>query len=101
MVPFAVSEDDAAAGYQGAALYLQNTFSDSFAIGLRPEFFSYTYDELDDEDVTALTLTGNYTLDSNLTFIAELRYDDSEDGIIEGYAGEDLSTLTFAAVYSF
>ena len=98
---YAYSEDDAAAGYQGAALYLQNTFSDSFAIGLRPEFFSYTYDELDDEDVTALTLTGNYTLDSNLTFIAELRYDDSEDGIIEGYAGEDLSTLTFAAVYSF
>ena len=92
--------DEADSGYQGFALYLQNTFSDSFALGLRPEFFTRTTAGVD-ESVSAFTLTGNYKLDSNLNFIAEVRMDDSEDAIIEGTTEDSMSTLTLAMVYSF
>ena len=95
--------DELEEGYQGFALYLQNTFTDSFALGLRPEFFTLTdgSDGGDDSSVTAFTLTGNYKLDSNLNFIVEARMDDSDDGIIEGTSEDSMSTLTFAAVYTF
>ena len=93
--------DEEEAGYQGAALYLENTFSDTFALGLRPEFFSLTSDD-DSEDVLALTLTASTQLDENLKLITELRYDSSNDYIIEGIAAEKNATaLTIAAVYSF
>ena len=93
--------DDEEAGYQGAALYLENTFSETFALGLRPEFFSYTSAD-DSEDVLALTLTGSTQLDDNLKLITELRYDSSDDYIIEGIAAEkNVTALTIAAVYSF
>lgn len=93
--------DDAESGYQGAALYLENTFSDTFALGLRPEFFSLTSAD-DSQDVLALTLTGSAQLDDNLKLITELRYDSSDDYIIEGIAAEKNATaLTIAAVYSF
>ena len=93
--------DEEEAGYQGAALYLENTFSDTFALGLRPEFFSLTSDD-DSEDVLALTLTASTQLDENLKLITELRYDSSDDYIIEGIAAEKNATaLTIAAVYSF
>jgi hypothetical protein len=98
-----VYSDELEEGYQGFALYLQNSFSDSFALGLRPEFFTLTdgSDGGDDSSVSAFTLTGNYKLDSNLNFIIEARMDDSDDGIIEGTSEDSMSTLTFAAVYSF
>ncbi|MDG1284342.1 MAG: outer membrane beta-barrel protein, partial [Flavobacteriaceae bacterium] len=93
--------DEEEAGYQGAALYLENTFSDTFALGLRPEFFSLTSDD-DSEDVLALTLTASTQLDESLKLITELRYDSSDDYIIEGIAAEKNATaLTIAAVYSF
>jgi len=93
--------DDAESGYQGAALYLENTFSDTFALGLRPEFFSLTSAD-DSQDVLALTFTGSAQLDDNLKLITELRYDSSDDYIIEGIAAEKNATaLTIAAVYSF
>lgn len=97
-------EDDA--GYQGFALYLQNRFSDSFALGLRPEFFTLTDGSTGGEDtsVSAFTLTGNYKLDSNLNFIAEVRMDNSDDGEIEmldTFTEDSVSTLTLAMVYSF
>ena len=93
--------DEEEAGYQGAALYLENTFSDTFALGLRPEFFSLTSDD-DSEDVLALTLTASTQLDENLKLITELRYDSSNDYIIEGIAADKNATaLTIAAVYSF
>jgi hypothetical protein len=93
--------DDEEAGYQGAALYLENTFSETFALGLRPEFFSYTSAD-DSEDVLALTLTGSTQLDDNLKLITELRYDSSDDYIIEGIAAEkNVTAFTIAAVYSF
>lgn len=95
------SSDDFDEGYQGIALYLQNSFSDKFALGLRPEFFS-TESGDDESDLFALTLTGSTQLDDNLKFITEYRYDSSEDGLIEfPTAEENVSTLTFALVYSF
>ncbi len=93
--------DEEEAGYQGAALYLENTFSETFALGLRPEFFSYTFAD-DSEDVLALTLAASTQLDDNLKLITELRYDSSDDYKIEGIAAEKNATaLTIAAVYSF
>lgn len=92
--------EDADAGYQGAALYLENTFSDSFALGLRPEFFQMN--GASDATVTALTLAASSSLTDNLKVITELRMDSSEDGMIEAFAGEEsVSALTIAAVYSF
>ena len=89
------------AGYQGAALYLQNTFSDTFALGLRPEFFTYT-SGAGDTSVTAFTLTANTSLTENLKLITDLRFDNSDDFIIEAFPTEkSVSALTIAAVYSF
>ena len=93
--------DEEEAGYQGAALYLENTFSETLALGLRPEFFSYTSAD-DSEDVLALTLAASTQLDDNLKLITELRYDSSDDYKIEGIAAEKNATaLTIAAIYSF
>jgi len=97
----AAYSDDEEAGYQGAALYIENTFTKKLALGLRPEFFSYTSAD-DSEDVLSLTLTASTQLDENLKLITELRYDSSDDYIIEGIAAEKNATaLTIAAVYSF
>ncbi|MCH3881433.1 MULTISPECIES: outer membrane beta-barrel protein [Tenacibaculum] len=92
---------DTDSGYTGAALYLQNTFSDTFALGLRPEYFQVSAGAAD-ADVFALTLTANASLTDNLKLITDLRYDSSEDGLIEAFAAEkSVSALTIAAVYSF
>ena len=92
------SDDDA--GYKGIALYLQNTFSDKFALGFRPEFFTQTAGSVD-EKVSAFTLTSNVSLTENLKFITDLRFDSSDDYIIEASPEKSTSTLTLAAVYSF
>lgn len=87
-------------GYQGVALYLQNTFSDTFALGFRPEFFTAT--GATDTNVSAFTLTANTALTDNLKLITDLRFDSSDDMIIEAFPNEtSTSTLTIAAVYSF
>jgi hypothetical protein len=92
--------EDGDTGYQGAALYIENTFSDSFALGLRPEFFQKN--GASDATVTALTLAASSSLTDNLKVITELRMDSSEDGEIAEFAGEEsVSALTIAAVYSF
>ena len=96
------NSDDAGAGYQGFALYLENTFSDTFALGLRPEFFTTTNEVDGDAKVMALTLTGSTQLDDNLKLITEFRYDSSDDKAIEAFANEkNVSAITLAAVYSF
>jgi hypothetical protein len=87
-------------GYKGIALYLQNTFSDKFALGLRPEFFTATSGGVD-SNVSAFTLTSNVNLTENLKFITDLRFDSSDDYIIEASPEKSTSTLTMAAVYSF
>ncbi|WP_298766099.1 outer membrane beta-barrel protein [uncultured Polaribacter sp.] len=91
---------EADSGYQGVALYLQNTFSDKFALGLRPELFSLN--GASEESVTAVTLTANTNLTSNLKLITDLRFDSSDDMIIEAFPNKtSTSTFTMAAVYSF
>ena len=94
------NSEDADAGYQGFALYLQNTFSDTFALGLRPEFFTATSGD-GDSSVTAFTLSGNTSLSESLKLITELRYDTSGDDVIFGGGKDNASGLTIAAVYSF
>ena len=87
-------------GYKGIALYLQNTFSEKFALGFRPEFFTATSGGVDSK-VSAFTLTSNVNLTDNLKFITDLRFDSSDDYIIEASPEKSTSTLTMAAVYSF
>ncbi|AUC22193.1 hypothetical protein BTO15_08835 [Polaribacter sejongensis] len=95
------NSSDADEGYQGVALYLQNAFSDKFSLGLRPELFTTSAGSVD-SNVTAFTLTSNINLTSNLKFITDLRFDNSDDYIIEAFPTEkNTSTLTMAAVYSF
>ena len=92
---------EADAGYMGAALYLENSFSDVFALGLRPEFFQTSAGDAT-ADVLALTLTANTSLTESLKLIAEARYDSSEDGLIEAFPNSETSAaITVAAVYSF
>lgn len=94
------NSSDADSGYQGVALYLQNSFSDKFALGFRPEFFTQT--GATDTNVSAFTLTANTSLTDNLKLITDLRFDSSDDMIIEAFPTEtSTSTLTIAAVYSF
>ena len=93
------NSEDADAGYQGFALYLQNTFSDTFALGLRPEFFTATSGD-GDSSVTAFTLSGNTSLSESLKLITELRYDTSGDDVIFVGGKDNASGLTIAAVYS-
>ena len=72
-------------GFAGVALYPQLTASDSFAIGLRGEFFSETdgFGALvsdGDADNFSLTLTGSFT-SGNFMFKPELRLDSASSEI--------------------
>lgn len=98
---------DADVGFYGVALYPQLTTSDSFAIGLRGEFFQPTLDidgsSTDDpEGVTALTLTGSFTKE-NLIIKPEIRLDSLKDGFTDsdGAASDGLASFLVAAIYSF
>lgn len=98
-------------GYYGAALYPQYSFSDSFDLGLRAEYFVFdsNIDNVDNGDVFAATLTGRYKV-GNLTIIPELRLDSASEEIfvtdnptstspIE--TGKGLSSFVLGAVYAF
>ncbi|RNC89449.1 MAG: porin [Allomuricauda sp.] len=92
-------------GFYGAALYPQLTTSESFAIGLRGEYFVATADGFDDVPVTALTLTGSFTKD-NLIIKPEIRLDsfgDDNEPFLDsdGAATNSLSSFLIAAIYSF
>lgn len=93
---------DADGGYTGAALYLENTFSDKFALGLRPEYFT-VQDGDDNSAITAITLTANTYLTEALKVITEIRYDGSSDVVLPAFATdkEAVTALTIAAVYTF
>ena len=92
------NSSDADAGYQGVALYLQNSFSDSFSLGLRPEFFTTT-SGAGDTNQSAYTLSANKSLTSSLNIIAELRYDTSND--VTFFGKDNVTGATLAAIYSF
>lgn len=98
-------------GYRGAALYLQNAFTKTFALGLRGEYFK-AKDDPDGiifcgvqpgESVTALTLSANFKA-GGLTFIPEIRVD---NGSSAQFLKNNLdptktaSQFSLAAVYAF
>jgi hypothetical protein len=91
--------------FTGAALYLQNSFSDTFSMGIRGEYFD---DEAGvaltaGESVIDFTLSANVSIGS-LTLIPEIRLDSfSVDEISDsdGSVKSSLSSFVFAAVYSF
>lgn len=96
---------EAGTGFYGAALYPQLSTSDSFALGLRGEYFVATADGFDDVPVTALTLTGSFTKD-NLIIKPEIRLDsfgDNNDPFLDsdGIATNNLSSFLIAAIYTF
>lgn len=93
------------AGFYGVALYPQYTVSDSFALGLRGEFFGY-HDDTDDDlpSVFATTITGSYSVE-NLTIKPEIRMDawsESEPYLDnDGLASDSLSAFALAVIYAF
>jgi len=102
----AAYNDNDGSGFYGAALYPQLATSDDFSIGLRAEYFSLHGDDDDLPSVFATTLTGSYTVDSNLIIKPEVRLDSwsNNDAAFFDADGEDMSSLavfTLAAIYSF
>jgi hypothetical protein len=95
-------------GFAGVALYPQITTSDSFAIGLRGEFFSETdgFGALvtdGDADNFSLTLTGSYTA-GNFMFKPELRIDSASSEIFAispTETSDSLASFVMAMIYSF
>ncbi|NRD19312.1 porin [Winogradskyella eckloniae] len=103
----AAYNDNDGSGFYGAALYPQFATSDDFSIGLRGEYFGYHDKDLDDlPSVFATTLTGSYTVESNLIIKPEIRLDSwsNWDNRFFDADGEDASSLaafTLAAIYTF
>ncbi len=101
-------------GFYGVALYAQAALSDSFSLGIRPEYFSEFgefgaiggFDAEGDASVFAVTLSGNAKV-GPLTFIPEVRLDSaSEDVFLDDFDGTpsytgSLGSFLLAAVYSF
>ena len=95
-------------GFSGVALYPQLTASDSFAIGLRGEFFSETdgFGALvsdGDADNFSLTLTGSIS-SGNFMLKPELRIDTCSSEIFAispSETSDRLSSFLVAAIYSF
>ncbi len=86
-------------GYYGAAVYFENSFSNTLSVGLRPEYFTTTSKSID-TSILAVTLSANKKLTNKLKIIGELRYDTSEDVQLVG--GKERATgATLAAVYAF
>jgi hypothetical protein len=106
----AAYNDNDGSGFYGAALYPQYATSDDFSIGLRGEYFALHGDANNDESVLGLTLTGSYTVDTNLIIKPEFRIDsltDADGGLYgnvidnDGAAASSLSAFTLAAIYTF
>lgn len=112
-----VTEDDIqdsdgdATSFMGVAVYPKVTLSESFAIGLRAEYFGVSKGHLGifgtdsggDGSVTEFTLTGNYKV-GGLTLIPEFRIDQtSEDSFLDadGKVTNMMPSLSLAAVYKF
>jgi hypothetical protein len=111
--------NEEANGFYGIALYPKVTLSESFALGLRAEYFGITKNYLTDNDpntvnvigrdaqgsgtVTAFTLSGNYKVEG-LTIIPELRYDATSENSFNDsdyLPTKTLPTFNLAFVYKF
>ncbi|MDO1502079.1 porin [Winogradskyella maritima] len=102
-------EDDTG-GFLGVALYPQYTVSDTFALGLRGEYFAEDGNfgaigsGVEDTSVFTATLTGNFTIAEDLLIKPELRLDSaSDDAFIDHdlVATKSLASFLVAAVYKF
>lgn len=93
-----------AGGYSGAALYLQNAFTDGFALGARAEYFKWkAYNGDGSDNVLGLTLSANLKA-GPLTFIPEVRLDNAKSMMFVKSSGEPVrqaSQVLLAAVYAF
>ena len=97
-------------GFMGFALYPKYALSESFTLGFRGEYFKIlAADEADENDVIALTLSGNYSV-GNLTIIPEFRMDKfsekilhekDEDIDVDVPSKDSMLTFNLAAVYKF
>jgi hypothetical protein len=92
-------------GYTGAALYPQYAFTPAVALGLRGEYFQFKgAGEDDDEKIAAVTLSGNIKA-GGLTFIPEVRFDNSSDERFYKENGVDMTKkaaqFSLAFVYAF
>lgn len=113
---FGVNATTAKDTFFGAALYLQNSFSDDFSMGVRGEYFSQEDDGLGAlpdfsgqggpmaTNVIDLTLSANYSA-GDLTFIPEVRIDIYDEDVVPNSAKDDagssLASFVLAAVYAF
>lgn len=93
-------------GFVGAAIYLQYSFSDAFALGIRGESFTdlngYALGT-GDLAVIDLTLSAQYTV-GGLTLIPEVRLDAASEDVFPDTDGEPTSSLAsfvLGAVYAF
>jgi len=99
-------------GFMGVAIYPKITFSESFALGVRAEYFKVSnnyitpigLDDDGDGGVVDLTLSANYKV-GGLTLIPEFRIDSASENSYQKKDSESysksLSTFTLAAVYKF
>lgn len=105
--------DGDASSFFGLAVYPKVTLSESFALGLRAEYFGikeghlpssyFVYDDEGAANVMEFTLSGNFKT-GGLTIIPEVRIDmTSEDAFLtnDGEATDMMPSLTLAAVYKF
>ncbi|HEY9049003.1 MAG TPA: outer membrane beta-barrel protein [Ohtaekwangia sp.] len=112
--PGIIQDIDAdASTFFGVAVYPKLTLSETFALGLRAEYFKTTnfhfaspifgLDGNGDGDVVEFTLSGNYKV-GGLTFIPEFRIDKTAEDSFQNKDGEAkdmMATLNLAAVYKF
>ena len=110
-----VDLDGDGAGFYGVAGYLQLSPSETFAIGLRGEYFSEFNTNDDDSfigdvgdngdgSVFDLTLSSNITIGGSLTLIPEFRVDIASDEPFQDVdlnSQNTLASFLLAAVYSF
>ena len=102
-----------ASSFVGIALYPKLTLSESFALGLRGEYFAvkeghlgiFGLDDNGDGDVIEFTLSGNYKV-GGFTFIPEVRFDKTSENSFYKDAETDptensMVTVNMAAVYKF
>ncbi len=104
-----VNATSASDNFLGGALYLQNSFTETFALGLRGEYFT---DKglgvlMMDEYVVDVTLSANYSV-GNLKLIPEVRLDSFSQGDVFISDVKDMTKMTsslssfaLAAVFSF
>ena len=99
-------------GFYGVALYPQYTFSETFALGLRGEYFEEIGDfgaigtGVEDSSVFAVTLSGNVTIGKYLRLIPEIRFDNASDDSFlfvnkDLETSKNLSSFLLAAVFAF